>query len=65
VLTVIARLADVVGTANRDYIRWATSGLIYLALLSSLELIEQLLKRVGVGAASVGAATKAADATAT
>ena len=45
---VVAHLGDVLGTENRDYIRLATSGGVYLALLFSLQLIEQLLKQ-GVG----------------
>jgi hypothetical protein len=48
VFLVVARLGDVLGTENRDYIMLATSGGTYLALLFSLKLVEQLLKR-GVG----------------
>ena len=48
VFLVVARLGDVLRTENRDYIILATSGGAYLALLYSLKLVEQLLKR-GVG----------------
>jgi len=49
VFSVIAHLGDLFRTENRDYIRMATSGAVYLALLSSLNSVEQLLKRVAVG----------------
>jgi hypothetical protein len=52
VFAVVAHLGDLFKTADRDYIRLATSLALYLALLYALELVELLLKRAIVGSSS-------------
>jgi hypothetical protein len=50
VLAVMGRLGDLFGTRDRDYIRFVTSGSLYLALLYALQLVQRLQKRSAVGA---------------
>lgn len=57
VFSVVARLEDLFSTENREYIRMATSGALYLALLFSLQMIEQLLKRGAATTLAAGAVT--------
>jgi hypothetical protein len=45
VFTVFARLGSIIGNESRDYVRLATSGVAYLALYCSLEVVEDLLKK--------------------
>jgi hypothetical protein len=52
VFAVVVHLGDLFKTADRDYIRLATSLALYLALLDALELVELLLKRAIVGSSS-------------
>jgi hypothetical protein len=63
VFLVVARLGDLMGTENRDYIRLATSGAAYLALLFSLKLAEQLLRWGAAGISSTPDAGTSAGAT--
>jgi hypothetical protein len=47
VFAVIVRLGNLFSTQDRDYIRLARNGSVYLALLSALNVVERLLKRSG------------------
>jgi hypothetical protein len=44
VLTVVAHLADMLRSDDRDYLRVATDVGVYLALVAALELVKQLLR---------------------
>lgn len=52
VVSVVAHLADLFKTADRDYITLATNFAVYLALLYALELVSQLLERANVASAA-------------
>lgn len=65
VFAVVARLGDIIGSENRDYIRLATGGAAYLALFFALGVVEDLLRKVVVKPQPADASVPSAAATGT